>query len=280
VAATEFTFELRRPPPPLAPYVESVWWARGRIPYRRERIAPTGSTVAVLVLGPPIVQIPNDGAGAPFVATRGWLAGPHDRPVVNSPTAETWAVGVVSTPVGCRALFGVDPAPLRGRVVDLIDTWPAAAGLRDALLAATGPPHGLALVEAALRDGLRPDAPGVHRCAAAIAALEADPMRPIADVAAQLGVTHAHLDREFERIAGLGPRSLARILRLRRLLASIDVHTEWSWTALAAEWGWFDQSHFIRDFRRHTGVTPSAYRAAQRGAFEVGQHEPGFVPEM
>ncbi|MCO1654119.1 helix-turn-helix domain-containing protein [Pseudonocardia humida] len=275
----EFEFELTRPAPPLAPYVESVWWARGQIPYRRERIAPTGSTVAVLVLGAPIVQVPRNGTGERFVAARGWLAGPHDEPVVNAPTAETWAVGVVCTPVGCRALFGADPAPLRGRVVDLESRWAAAGPLRRSLLGLTEPRAGTALVEDALRAGLRPHVRGMARCATVVAALEADPRRPIAAIAADLGVTHGHLDREFVRVVGLAPRALARILRLRRLLARIDVHAAVDWTALAAEWGWFDQSHFIRDFRRHTGVTPSGYVAAQRREFAAGQHEPGFVPE-
>ncbi|WP_214401338.1 helix-turn-helix domain-containing protein [Pseudonocardia lacus] len=275
----EFEFELVRPGPPLAPYAESLWWARGQIPYRQERIAPTGSTVAVLVLGAPIVQVPRNGTGERFVATHGWLAGPHDGPVVNAPTAETWAVGVVSTPVGCRALFGTGPAELRGRVVDLAGAWPAAGPLRESLLGLADPRAGLAMVEHALLAGLRPDGPGVARCAAAVAALEADPRRPIARIAADLGVTHAHLDREFVRVVGLAPRALARILRLRRLLARIDVHSAVDWTALAAQWGWFDQSHFIRDFRRHTGVTPTAYVAAQRREFAAGQHEPGFVPE-
>lgn len=276
----DFVFELRRPGPPLAPYVESVWWARGRIPYRQERIAPTGSSVAVLVLGSPILQVPRNGDGQPFVATHGWLAGPHDGPVLNAPTAETWAVGVVSSSVGCRALLGVDPAPLRGRVVDLMGTWAAAGSLRRALLGVDDPAEGLDLAEEALRVGLRPGAPGVHRCAAAVAALEVDPRRPIAEVAADLGVTHAHLDREFLRVVGLSPRSLARILRLRRMLEGIDVHSDVNWTSVASAWGWFDQSHFIRDFRRHTGVTPSAYVAAQRQAFDAGQNQPGFVPEM
>lgn len=257
-----------------------MWWARGQIPYRRERIAPTGSTVAVLVLGAPILQTSRNGTGEPFLATQGWLAGPHDGPVVNAPTGGTWAVGVVSSPVGCRALFGVDPAPLRGRVVDLMSAWPVAGPLREALLGVSTPSAELALVESALLGCLQPDAAGVHRCAAAVAALETDPMRPITGVAAAVGITHAHLDREFVRVVGLSPRSLARILRLRRLLDRVDVHTDLSWTAVAAEWGWFDQSHFIRDFKRHTGVTPSGYVAAQRRAFATGQNEPGFVPEM
>lgn len=275
----EFEFVARRPSGALEPFTESVWFARGRIPYRRERIAPTGSTVAVLVLGSPIVQTPRNGDGPAFVAAEGWLAGPHDQPVINAPTAETLAVGVVSSPVGCRALFGVDPAPLRGRVVDLMTVWPPARALRAALLTRPDPAACLDSVEAALRDGLAP-ARGWRRCTAAVAALEADPRRRISGLAAELGITPAHLDREFVRVIGLTPRSLARILRLRRLLNRVDVHSDLNWTGLAAEWGWFDQSHFIRDFKRHSGVTPSAYVLAQRSAFATGQNEPGFVPEM
>lgn len=274
----EFEFRLRRPGPPLEPFVESVWFARGQIAHRRERIAPTGSTVAVLVLGSPILQIPRNGAGEPLLATEGWLAGPHEGPVVNSPTAETFAVGVVSTPVGCRALFGVDPAPLRGRVVELASCWPAATALRAALPAE--PEAALARVEAALAAGLEPEVPGWRRCAAAVAALEAEPRRSVAAIAAELGVSHPHLDREFERVVGLTPTALGRILRLRRLLATLDVHGTVHWGAVAAGWGWFDQSHFIRDFKRHTGVTPSAYVRAQRAAAAVGQVADGFVPEL
>ncbi|GAA1018026.1 hypothetical protein Aple_068980 [Acrocarpospora pleiomorpha] len=274
----EFEFEIRKPGPPLEPFTESIWFARGRITYARERIAPTGSTVAVLVLGPAILQVPRNGAGVPFLAERGWLAGPHVGPVINAPTAETLAVGIVSSAVGCRALFGVEPAPLRGRVVDLIENWAAAEPLRAALLGESDPFACLDMTEETLVLGLGPAENGWQRCAAAVAALEENPLRRISELAYELGVTHAHLDREFVRTVGLTPRALSRILRLRRLLESVDIHAELNWADLATAWGWFDQSHFIRDFKRHTGVTPSGYVAAQRAVF--AQHEPGFVPEM
>ncbi|MBM7789489.1 helix-turn-helix domain-containing protein [Tenggerimyces flavus] len=274
----EFEYVTRRPPEPLEPFVESIWYARGQLMHNSERIAPTGSTVAVFVLGSPILETPRNGEGEPFLAERGWLAGPHDGPVLNAPTAETHAVGIVSTPVGCRALFGVDPSPLRGRVEDLEHAWPAATALRDALHDKS--PHDcLDAVEATLSEGLRPP-PNWQRAAKAIANLEQDPRRPIHELATELGITHAHLDREFVRVVGLTPRVLARILRLRRVLQALDLNEGTTWTGIAAEWGWFDQSHFIRDFRRHTGVTPSAYRQAQRAAYDVGQQEPGFVPVM
>jgi AraC-like DNA-binding protein len=265
----DFTYLTRTPAPPLDRYVESIWYARGQIDHPRELIAPTGATVAAVVFGAPIRQTPHGGTA--FLATDGFLIGPHDRPIVNEPTAETHCLGIVTTPVGCRAALGIDPAGIRGRIVG----WPPAARLRDEL---TGPPaEVLAHVEALLAAGLDETGPGLDRCARAVAALEERPTRGIAELATELGVTHGHLDREFSRVVGLGPRSLTRILRLRRLLAHIDVYGQIGWTELAGELGWFDQAHLIRDFKRHTGVTPSQYQAAQRryGPEEI---EPGFVP--
>ncbi|MFI5492201.1 helix-turn-helix domain-containing protein [Actinoplanes sp. NPDC051859] len=267
----EFVYEARQPPA-LARFVESIWYARGQISYRRERIAPTGSTVAVVVLGDPIRLVAGDGPA--FVAREGFLLGPHDRPVLNEPLGETHCYGIVTTTVGCRAVLGLRPASVRGKVVDLLQAWPAAAALRRCLLANGS----LEVVERALA----PDAAGptLARCEAAVRALEADPLRPIAGLAAELGVSHGHLDREFTATVGLSPRLVSRIVRLRALLAEIDVYAPVDWTGLAAAYGWFDQSHFIRDFRRHTGVSPSAYVQAQRAAFKREQAAPGFVPEV
>ena len=126
-----------------------------------------------------------------------------------------------------------------------------------------------------------PENPVLLRCARAVPLLEADPTRPIGDIAAELKISHSHLDREMGRVVGLSPRALARLLRMRRLLSRIDVNEPIDWAGLAAQFGWFDQSHFIRDFKRHTGVAPSAYVAAQRSNFAAGELEDaaGFVPE-
>jgi AraC-like DNA-binding protein len=273
-----FAFSRRRPSGALAPYVESVWHARGQIPYRRERIAPTGSTVAGVVLGPPIRQTPD--GGPEHLAVTGFLIGPHDRSILNEPTGHTDVVGIVTTTVGCRAVLGVDPAPLRGRVTDLFGCWPAGAGLRADLLAGPDDPGALLdRTEAVLAAGLDGSDRGLSRCAAAVAALEADPARSIAGLAAELGVSHGHLDREFTRVVGLSPRTLARVLRVRRLLEEVDVADPVRWTRLAADLGWYDQAHLVRDVVRHTGVPPTAYLAAQRRFLDPAEPAPGFVPE-
>jgi AraC-like DNA-binding protein len=275
-----FRFTERRPAGRLGRYVESVWHARGQIPYARERIGPTGSTVAGIVLGPPIVQTPA--AGPAFRADTGFLIGPHDRPLLNEPTGHTDCVGIVTTPIGCRPVFGVAPAGIRGRVTDLLAAWPAAGALRAQLVRGgvdDEPGSLLDRTEATLLAGLDESDPGLDRCERAVAVLQADPARPIGELAAGLGVSHGHLDREFTRVVGLSPRTLARVLRVRRLLEAIDVEDHVAWARLAADLGWYDQAHLIRDVTRHTGVAPTAYVAAQRRFLDPDERAPGFVPQ-
>jgi AraC-like DNA-binding protein len=271
-----FDFRRREPEPGLGRFVATLWYARGQVPYARERIAPTGSAVAVLVLGEPILQTPE--GGETLRADRGFLVGPHDRPATNEPTGETFAVGVVSTPVGCEALFGVPPSTIRGRAVELEAAWPAAAELRARLLTCEDPEEMLDLLAGALTPN-EAAVVGLDRCERAVAMLERDPARPIAEIAAELDVSHGHLDREFVRIVGLSPRSLAQLLRARKLLAMIDVHEGVDWAEAATDLGWYDQAHLIRDFKRYTGVTPSQYVAAQRASFTEADDAAGFVPE-
>jgi AraC-like DNA-binding protein len=282
VAVFPFDFRMRALTGDLGRAIASVWFARGTIPYRREKVAPTGSTVAVMVLGDPIVETAGAPRSQPIRAETGFLIGPHDRPVTNEPTGETFAIGIVTTPVGAEAALGVQPRLVAGQVVDLAAAWPLAHELRGSALALAGDPDSmLDGIEAALQDGLRLDIPGLGRAELAVAALGADPTRPIAEIAADLGVTHGHLDREFTRIVGLSPRRLARLLRVERLLAALEVDAAVPWAELAADLGWTDQSHLIRDFRRHTGTTPTAYLVARRAFVTAtpSAEAARFVPE-
>jgi AraC-like DNA-binding protein len=277
-----FDFRLRAPDGALGRAVASVWYARGTVPYRREKVAPTGSSVAVIVLGDPIIETAGSPRSVPLRAAEGFLIGPHDRPATNEPTGETFAVGIVATPVGARAAIGVEPATIAGRVVDLAPAWPEATALRRELLALADDPDAmLDHLETRLRAGLRPDVPGLDRCERAVVLLAEDPTLPIVDLAAGLGVSHGHLDREFTRIVGLSPRRLARLLRVERLLARIEADAAVPWADLAAELGWTDQSHLIRDVRRHTGTTPSAWLEGRRafGTGEPSSESARFVPE-
>jgi hypothetical protein len=144
--------------------------ARGRITGVSERIAPTGSTVAAVVLGDPIRLTPG-GGGAAFTAETGFLIGPYDPPVVNETQGETYCVGIVTRPVGCRPSFALGPAALHGRVLDLMEASPRATALRIALLSCRSPAEALDVVESTLRTTEPFGRAAFARCEAAVEAL-------------------------------------------------------------------------------------------------------------
>lgn len=75
----------------------------------------------------------------------------------------------------------------------------------------------------------------------------------------ELGISNRYLDRLFQERTGISPKYLARIVRFQSALNLLmpERKTTLSEAALAA--GYFDQSHFIRDFRAFTGLAPSAF---------------------
>jgi AraC family transcriptional regulator len=85
----------------------------------------------------------------------------------------------------------------------------------------------------------------------------------VAAIAAAVGVHPVYLARMFRVHFGTSVATYARGVRLDRaalLIASSDAPI----AAIALQAGFFDQSHFTRWFKRHTGLTPLAYRRARR----------------
>jgi AraC-like DNA-binding protein len=82
----------------------------------------------------------------------------------------------------------------------------------------------------------------------------------VAELARHLGVSDRHLRRVMVDETGIAPRHFARIQRFHALLRASDLIAHPSWAALAACYGYADQSHLIREVHALTGVTPSRLR--------------------
>jgi AraC-like DNA-binding protein len=67
------------------------------------------------------------------------------------------------------------------------------------------------------------------------------------------------LQRHFDQAIGVSPKFYARTIRFEQAQRRLMFHPETDLTALAYDCGYFDQAHFIKDFRAFTGRTPSQY---------------------
>ncbi|MDP1829790.1 MAG: helix-turn-helix domain-containing protein [Archangium sp.] len=86
-------------------------------------------------------------------------------------------------------------------------------------------------------------------------ALELLEHMPVARIARELGLSERQLERRFRARVGISPRAFASLRRFERAVA-LSKHTA-SLTELALEAGYYDQSHFNRDFRRFAGTSPT-----------------------
>ena len=80
----------------------------------------------------------------------------------------------------------------------------------------------------------------------------------IMDVARTIGWSRKHFSDRVRDAVGVGPRSYRRVLRFDRAVGLIrDGASCQGWAGLAAEAGYCDQSHMIREFKELAGMTPT-----------------------
>ncbi|MCF3134939.1 helix-turn-helix transcriptional regulator [Streptomyces olivochromogenes] len=183
------------------------------------------------------------------------VAGPDTRAYVPGGPPARWA-GVRFRPGAAPAYLGVPAHELRDRRVELADLWPAGAVRRLRARLEAAPDPAAALEEIALERAAEVDPPEAY-LGRLVAALEAG--RPVAAVADELGLGARQLHRRCQGAFGYGPKTLARILRMRRALALARAGVPFAETAARA--GYADQAHLSRDVRELAGLTPSGYLA-------------------
>lgn len=78
----------------------------------------------------------------------------------------------------------------------------------------------------------------------------------VREVVRGAGLSDRQLRRRFEAAVGVGPKQLARIVRLNEAMRRAALHAG-SWAQIAVDAGYYDQSHMIGEFQALAGQTPA-----------------------
>jgi AraC-like DNA-binding protein len=81
----------------------------------------------------------------------------------------------------------------------------------------------------------------------------------IESIALKVGYSHKHLVKIFKENVGLTPKSFLKIIRFQKAIAEIEKVKTANWTSIAYESGYYDQAHFINDFKEFSGFTPNGF---------------------
>lgn len=249
----------------LAPYVRCLWiFEAGQAQAAPQRIVPDGRCELVLHLARPFAEVRRD--GTEVAQPRALFAGQLTRPLLLVGRGRQRVVGVRFHATGARAFLGQSLEDVTDRRVPVKEAFGLAAALRDE------PARRVAarvqdFVEARIR-GHRPVRDeAVERCVRAIESSRG--LVPVEALLAVAGLGRRQLERRFAACVGLGPAGFAAILRFRRVFDVIERDASRPWTEAALEAGFFDQSHFIREFRRLVGCTPTAFAREAQGLAEA-----------
>ncbi|HVB03384.1 MAG TPA: helix-turn-helix transcriptional regulator [Chitinophagaceae bacterium] len=79
----------------------------------------------------------------------------------------------------------------------------------------------------------------------------------IGDLAERLHISQSPLEKRFRKAVGASPKKFASIVRLKNVVSQYDPHN--SLTELGYEAGFYDQAHFIKEFKTFTGDTPESF---------------------
>lgn len=81
----------------------------------------------------------------------------------------------------------------------------------------------------------------------------------VEDLIRHTGLDKRSLQRLFQVYVGASPKWVIQRYRLHQAVAQVQAGKLSSWSELALELGYFDQAHFVRDFRLLIGMTPGQY---------------------
>jgi AraC-like DNA-binding protein len=220
------------PTPELAPWVERYWEAHWDYaePYQQK-----------------IVPYPNVhlSFGDGHAAVNGVVSGFQVKVLEGA----DHVFGVAVRPGCFRPFLGAPVSTITDRVVPVAEVFGAVPAKADR-----------DTVEEFLLARLPDPDPRTAEAAGAVGLIAANSgLTRVETLADELGVSVRGVQRLFADYVGIGPKWVIRRYRLHEVTERMAAGGEIDWAALAADLGYADQGHFIRDFRNMFGEPPTRY---------------------
>lgn len=255
---------LEKPPsPPLAPFVECYWYvcASAEEEYPGPlKVLPTESVNLIFNLGHPHRAYHPGDFNQWELNQRCWISGIRKESMFIGPTHGTHVAGIRFRPGGLPLLLQTPASEFHMQTVEMEDVWgDLGEKVCEQLHDAESTDAKFAVLERFLLRRCRGNLEADPRVGYAVRWLTRNPLASPLDICESLGISHKHLTRLFRRDIGITPRALTRLQRFQRVIGRLEVEPPADWAPFALDCGYYDQSHFINDFRAYSGLTPSAY---------------------
>jgi len=82
----------------------------------------------------------------------------------------------------------------------------------------------------------------------------------IKEISEKVGYSQKHIIKIFKENVGVAPMRFLKIIRFQYAIQQIEKQHMVNWSSIAYDCGFYDQSHFIADFKLFSGFTPTEYQ--------------------
>lgn len=247
IAEKMFSLNRLQPSAEIGYFVQHYWivrWdLRGQAPYSQ-----------VVIAHPNVNLVFEKGASGVFgvakttsshlLKEQGWVFGIKFKPGGFYPFLQAPVSTLTGGVISLEEVFGVETAPMEAEILSLTDDA-AMVGRAEAFLTAHLPE----------RD------PNTALISEIVQMIQQDrTILKVEDVVRLSGMNKRTMQRLFDRYVGVSPKSVIQRYRLHEAAEHMDQGTAGDWLDLSIALGYYDHSHFIRDFRSIVGVSPEQYR--------------------
>jgi AraC-like DNA-binding protein len=272
--------------PRLRAYVHGYLGSEGYLPAAlRERRLPSAEIAMLINFGPPHRRLDAADPNRSTNYQNAWVVGLHDSYQLSEAVGARRFMVIRFTPIGAHLFLKIPMDTLANRAVELdqIDL-PIARRLLSRLKAAGNWENCFRVMDSLIAERIASARfPSAGLVWAWQRLQETHGQTEVGLLAAGTGCSRRHLIASFREHIGLPPKTVARILRfnhtvrvMNRIGRNLDnnpdgrpyldlrqtgnpYHRNVRWPEVALDCGYYDQSHFIKEFQAFAGVTPAAF---------------------
>ncbi|WP_419657339.1 DUF6597 domain-containing transcriptional factor [Desulfosarcina variabilis] len=210
-------------------------------------------------LSGPIECIVDD--SSPVTIAGDFMIGSLARQIQIKPKWSISMFAVRFTPEGLYPFFSMPPVDLSDFCIELEEVWELSGfGLSKLIHGTNQTPERLiqtfeGFFERRMND-FRSHSLRIEMAVTIIRSYKGEV--PVETLANRLQISRRHLERKFTERIGVPPKQLCRIFRFKNALIHLK-SAECDWASFAVANGYFDQAHFIHEFKFVTGHTPVSY---------------------
>ncbi|MES2558313.1 MAG: helix-turn-helix domain-containing protein [Bacteroidota bacterium] len=249
------------PPPDLLPFVKCYWTleASEELKPERQRIVPDGCMEMIFQCGDVYKQYTT--ADTFLLQPRSFVFGQITQTLEIEPTGNTQTFAVRFHPDGFKPFATIPLSAMENRAVPLEELFGAdGLELETTMLAAHKTEERMIIAANFLHARLQTPYTIdkiTQECVSTILALHGQ--LSVGALSETVNVHRRQLERKFADAIGLSPKQLAKMIRLQTALKQLAGNPGISLTELAHEGLYYDQAHFIKDFKEFTGTTPKQF---------------------